>query len=96
MLTIFLSQRKPKRKQTEAPQPAEIPNPVATNVPGTQSSQTPDHATAINAGHQIGEDPEFEALAANLAAAFEATQSQPNVSSVMTSASIPPTKPVKY
>jgi len=41
-------------------------------------------------------DPEFEALAADLASAFEATQSQPNVNSVMNSIPSAATKPVKY
>jgi hypothetical protein len=90
---FFSSQRKPKRKQPEVsnaeiPEPAQIAN---VNGPSNQSSQVPQvNDPTVNDGNIHDIDPEFKALAANLAAAFEASQSQPNVASVMTSAKNPP------
>jgi hypothetical protein len=81
---FILSQRKPKRKQPE------VSN-ANVNDPSNQSSQVPQvNDPTVNDVNLPDIDPEFEALAANLAAAFEASQSQPNVASVMASAKNPP------
>jgi len=68
----------------ETAQVCHLSQPATVNGPSTQASQT------MNARNLHEIDFEFEALAANLATTFEATQSQPNVTSIMTYANIPP------
>jgi hypothetical protein len=78
-----------KSQHSKKTQPAKKTPPAKR----TQPAKTQPNGSSVIL-HDI--DPEFEALAADLASAFEATQSQPNVNSVMNSIPSAATKPVKY